>query len=197
VTSGTAPGRWRQSSPSEAEIERQIGEARARIGSAIDALACRLAPHRLLHRGAEMWSQWFGAGDSNRHLDRLGLGLIAAGVAAIIVANSARWRRREAVEAEDEAADVDAELRGDEDRERPSDASGPLIFAVLGFAAGATVALLLPPSRGERRAVGEAREELWRKAEGLGHELAARIRSLGRGAAAAQAPPPVREGDER
>jgi hypothetical protein len=196
VTSGNAPGRRRRSSPSEAEIEREIGEVRVRIGGAIDALACRLAPHRLLRRGAEMWSQRFGAGDRNRRLDRLGLGLIAAGVASIIVANSARGRR-EAVEPEDEAAEVDAELHVDEDRERPNDASGPLIFAVLGFAAGATLALLLPPSRSERRAVAETREELWRKAEALGHELAARIRSLGRGAAAAQAPPPVREGEER
>jgi hypothetical protein len=198
LTSGAPSSRARRhrpprpSAPSDAEIEREIGSARARIGSTLEVLACRLAPDRLLRQGSEMLSRRFGSGP-NRHLDRLGLGLIAAGVAAIVVANSGRlWRRRAAGHERDAPEDDDA-MRRDEDPEPASGARGPLIFAVLGFAAGAVVALLLPPSRSEERAVAAAREDLWRKAEALGHELAARLRSV----AAARAQSPVREGEER
>jgi hypothetical protein len=194
------PGRRRRPraspapAPSEAEIEREIGDARARIGTTLDALACRLAPRRLLGQGSEILARYLSASAPNRHLERLGLGLIGAGVAAIVVANRGLLRRREA--SDTDAAEDDEEIRDDDDRE-PSDPAGPLLFALLGFAAGAAVALLLPPGGREQRAIAEAREDLWRRAEALGHELAARIRGLGRDAAAAHAPPPVREGEER
>ena len=216
MNSDVPPGR-RSSHPaprprksSEAEIEREIGNARARIGRTLEALACRLAPQRLLQQGSQMFSRWFGArGGGDVSLDRFGLGLIGAGIAWVVVVNSGLLRRRGEVRtggAEDgeEIGDGDddtsehagaARERGDQDRGRPSDATEPLLFALLGFAAGAAVALLLPPGRREQRAVAAAREDLWRKAEALGHELAARIRSLG--PVAAQAQSPVREGEER
>jgi uncharacterized protein DUF3618 len=54
----------------------------------------------------------------------------------------------------------------------------PLLVGALGLAAGALAAVLLPATRREREIVGEARADLWEKAEELGHRAADGVRSL-------------------
>lgn len=54
----------------------------------------------------------------------------------------------------------------------------PLLLGAFGLAAGAVVSLLLPTTRREQEIVGEAREDLWEKAEQFGHRAAEGVRSL-------------------
>lgn len=54
----------------------------------------------------------------------------------------------------------------------------PWLIGVAGLAAGAIVAALLPPTRVEQECFTEARDELWTKANELGHEAAERVREL-------------------
>ncbi len=54
----------------------------------------------------------------------------------------------------------------------------PLLLGAAGLAAGAVVSLLLPTTRREQEIVGEAREDLWEKAEQFGHRAAEGVRSL-------------------
>lgn len=54
----------------------------------------------------------------------------------------------------------------------------PWLIGVVGLVAGALVAALLPPTRIEQECIGEARSELWDKANELGHEAAERVREL-------------------
>ncbi len=54
----------------------------------------------------------------------------------------------------------------------------PLLLGAAGLAAGAITAILLPPSRREQEIVAEAREDLWEKAEELGHRAAGGVRAL-------------------
>jgi hypothetical protein len=56
----------------------------------------------------------------------------------------------------------------------------PLLTGLIGLVAGAALATLLPATRRERQLVARAREDLWRQAEALGHQTAARVRDLGR-----------------
>ncbi|MGH7028874.1 MAG: DUF3618 domain-containing protein [Stellaceae bacterium] len=57
----------------------------------------------------------------------------------------------------------------------------PLLLGALGLAAGAVVSMLLPTTRREQEIVGEAREDLWEKAEQFGHRAAEGVRSLAEG----------------
>jgi hypothetical protein len=54
----------------------------------------------------------------------------------------------------------------------------PFLVGAVALAAGALASALLPASRREREIVGEAREDLWEKAEELGHRAAEGVRSL-------------------
>jgi hypothetical protein len=54
----------------------------------------------------------------------------------------------------------------------------PWLIGVAGLVAGALLAAMLPPTRMEQDYIGEARDELWTKANELGHEAAERIREL-------------------
>jgi Protein of unknown function (DUF3618) len=55
----------------------------------------------------------------------------------------------------------------------------PFLVALAGLLCGAAVAAFLPSTRREREWVGEARGEVWKKAEEIGQEAADRVRSLG------------------
>jgi hypothetical protein len=54
----------------------------------------------------------------------------------------------------------------------------PWLIGVAGMVAGAVIAALLPPSKLERRYIGEARDGLWDKAVELSHEAADCVRNL-------------------
>ena len=54
----------------------------------------------------------------------------------------------------------------------------PFLIGLAGLLCGAAVAALLPSTRREREWVGEARGEVWKKAEEIGQEAADRVRSL-------------------
>jgi Protein of unknown function (DUF3618) len=59
--------------------------------------------------------------------------------------------------------------------------SNPLLLGVAGLAAGAVVSMLLPPTRRERDLVAQAREDLWERAEELGHRAADGVRAMAEG----------------
>jgi hypothetical protein len=54
----------------------------------------------------------------------------------------------------------------------------PWLIGVAGLVAGALLAAMLPPARMEQDYIGEARDQLWNKANELGHEAAERVREL-------------------
>ncbi len=54
----------------------------------------------------------------------------------------------------------------------------PLLLGLLGIAAGAAVAMLLPTTRREREVAAQARDDLWDKAEALGHRAADTVREM-------------------
>jgi hypothetical protein len=54
----------------------------------------------------------------------------------------------------------------------------PWLIGVAGLVAGALFAAILPPTRVEQDYIGETRDELWNKANELGHEAAERVREL-------------------
>ncbi len=54
----------------------------------------------------------------------------------------------------------------------------PLLIGVVGVMSGAALALLLPATKREQEWLGKTREELWNKAEEIGHEAADRVRDL-------------------
>ncbi len=64
----------------------------------------------------------------------------------------------------------------------------PLLFGVIGIACGAVLAAFAPASRGERELVADAREDLWEKAEELGHQAAESVRALAPDSTGAAAP---------
>jgi hypothetical protein len=165
------------------EIEAEIRRTRDRIGAALDALAGRLAPRRLVERGLAAAKQRRQPGETaGLHAEPLAFGLIAVGLAWIVVGNIGR-QRQPAVE------ESPCAQRGPEDRAEPDDpkATHPLLIGLLGLGAGVALGALLPSSRGERQLIDRAREELWQGAEALGHETAARLRDLCEAATAAAA----------
>jgi uncharacterized protein DUF3618 len=54
----------------------------------------------------------------------------------------------------------------------------PLLIGLVGAISGAALALLLPAANREQEWVGKAREELWNRAEEIGHQAAERVRGL-------------------
>ena len=54
----------------------------------------------------------------------------------------------------------------------------PLLLGLAGIAAGAAIAILLPASRREREIAIQARNDLWDKAEELGHRAATSMRDM-------------------
>jgi hypothetical protein len=58
----------------------------------------------------------------------------------------------------------------------------PLLLGLAGLAAGAAIAMLLPTSRREREIATQARDDLWDKAEELGHRAANSVREMAEGA---------------
>jgi hypothetical protein len=205
---------------SAAEIEREIGRSRRRIGLTLDALAQRLAPRRLLQKGLDMTSRLFAmatptAADIAGKLRAppLALGLIGAGIAWLVADNIGRLLRRqpagaggapraglgngEIPESGETIAIGNGAVADDSggDHLRPADvvAGNPLLIGLLCLGAGAALAALLPSSRGEQQLLAPAREDAWQAAETLGHRLAARLRDFGRCSAAATAEPPAAE----
>ncbi|MFZ3237382.1 MAG: DUF3618 domain-containing protein [Stellaceae bacterium] len=57
----------------------------------------------------------------------------------------------------------------------------PLLLGIAGLAVGAAVAMLLPTSRREREIATQARDDLWDKAEDLGHRAANSMREMAEG----------------
>jgi Protein of unknown function (DUF3618) len=196
---------------SAAEIEQEISRTRRRLGLTLDRLAQQLAPRRLVQKGLEMTARFAGRAkpaptDGKRRFrgDLPALCLIGAGVAWLVMANSGLLRRNEsdgvgkrnAGLGEEQipecagATDGVAAAEGpSKDGRRPADSvdSNPLLFGVLGLAAGAALAALLPASRREQQLIAQAREDLWQKAETLGHQTAAQIRNFNRCSTAAAA----------
>jgi hypothetical protein len=54
----------------------------------------------------------------------------------------------------------------------------PLLIGLVGAISGAALALLLPATNREQEWLGKTREELWNKAEEIGHQAAERVRDL-------------------
>jgi len=54
----------------------------------------------------------------------------------------------------------------------------PWLIGVAGLVAGALLAAMLPPTRMEQDYIGEARDQLWNRANELGHEAVERVREL-------------------
>jgi hypothetical protein len=57
----------------------------------------------------------------------------------------------------------------------------PLLLGLAGIAVGAAIAMLLPTSRRERDLAAQARDDLWDKAEALGHRAANSVREMADG----------------
>ena len=56
--------------------------------------------------------------------------------------------------------------------------ANPLLFGFIGIACGAVLAVFVPASKGEQELVGDAREDVWEKAEELSHRAADSIRAM-------------------
>jgi Protein of unknown function (DUF3618) len=201
---GRPRGRAKAAAP---ELEREISRTRSRIGVSFDELAKRFGPRRLLEKGLEMASRFLAPENRARsedgggfRPDPIAIGLIAAGIVWLAVQSIGRRRRPQTGAPADGETDglrdgqisVSAGVAAEpsEEHQRRWDGlvdSNPLLIGVLGLAAGAALAALLPPGRGEQNLLAGAREGLWRQAEGLGHQTAARLHDLGRGPAAAPA----------
>jgi hypothetical protein len=177
------------------EIEAAIRHTRDRIGAALDALTGRLTPRRLADRGlAALKRRPRSTEAQGIHVEPLAIGLIAAGLAWLILGNVRR--RREPGPEETRCAEREiAEGEIAEGAAAPASmAAHPLLIGLLGLGAGAALAALLPSSRGERQLIARAREELWQGGEALGHETAAWLRNLCEAApAAAVEEPAVRQ----
>ena len=74
-------------------------------------------------------------------------------------------------QAKEQARHVGGSLRSTFER-------NPLLIGVLGAISGAALALLLPATKREQEWLGKTREELWNKAEEIGHEASNRVRDL-------------------
>jgi hypothetical protein len=135
--------------------------------------------------------------------NRLPLALIGAGVAWLLARNFGTGRTERAFapgeRSSAEAHQVEGAIRSVRDtggavleyaghaKEQAGRAGGslratferhPLLIGLVGVGAGAALAGLLPATKRERDWVGETREELWGKAEKVGHDVADGVRSL-------------------
>jgi hypothetical protein len=186
---------------STAELEREIGSSRRRVGAALDALVQRLSPRRLRQEGVAMASRFFGGegrDSAGFRFEPLALGLIGAGVFWLVAANADRRHRRTThgavgpVSANGEFPDAVAQPRRTTKPPQQSVADfieeNPLLAGIAGITIGAVLGFLLPPSRREEERIARAREDLWQQAEALGHRAAAQIREVGRYSGAANPP---------
>jgi Protein of unknown function (DUF3618) len=186
---------------SAAEIEDEIRRTRAEIGLTLDALAPQLAPRQLVGKGIDMITETVRKSDlvpkdlsQAVRANRLPLAVITAGFAWLLASNLASrggrvdsdaspgepipqpdsrgaiWARRAASTVGNSLPDTGSVRRTVE--------RNPLLIGLAGLVSGAAIAALLPPTRREREWVDKTRDELWHKAEELGHEAADRVRSL-------------------
>lgn len=167
------------------EIEDEIRCTRTELGLTLDALAHQLAPRQLLGKSIGMITESIkgsravriGFGEAVR-ANRLPLALIGTGVAWMIARNlptaggSAEGHAASSKWASDPKSDAPGgSLRAAVER-------NPLLIGLVGLVSGAVLAALLPATKREREWVGETREELWKKAEEVGHEAADGVRNL-------------------
>jgi hypothetical protein len=180
---------------SAAEIEDEIRRTRAELGLTLDALAYQLAPGQLVGKGIDMITQSvkgnvagrISLGEAVRN-NRLPLALIGVGAAWLLARNlgsadgkaedvhatgSAIIERVEpyACSAKEQARRAGGSLRATFER-------NPLLIGLAGLVSGAAIAALLPAARQEREWVDKTRDELWKKAEEIGHQAADRVRNL-------------------
>ncbi|MGH7046671.1 MAG: DUF3618 domain-containing protein [Stellaceae bacterium] len=220
-----------------AEIEQQIGRARAELGMTLDTLANELAPRHLVARGVDMINGFFRTEEPEGggfRADPLPLALIGLGLAWLAADNCRRStsaREDDAPAAPGSAHDLERPLSDyighipeAADRTKPKESwlhraaeatqggfksivgeggavagragswwkaieSNPLALGAAGLAAGAVIAMLLPPTRREQEIVAGARADLWQKAEELGHRAASEMRDW------AERPPAPRTGE--
>jgi Protein of unknown function (DUF3618) len=185
------------------EIEDEIGRIRDELDLTLDALATELAPKHLVERAANMVKRSLkkeGALGRAVRADPVPLALIGLGVAWLVAENtgllgSTAPGRGARPPAADPADGGPFECSG-EHTEKISHRSAracsagrrltdgikrnPLLFGLAGIICGAVVALLLPSSHREREVVAQAREDLWDKAEELGHRTAEGVRAMAR-----------------
>jgi Protein of unknown function (DUF3618) len=185
------------------EIENEIGRTRDELDLTLDALAAELAPKNLVERAANMVKESLGAESALGRAvraDPVPLALIALGIAWLVAENTGllsgpapgRGKRPAAPDPAGAAAFERADERTDKishPGERARRAGwrltdgikrNPLLFGLAGIVCGVAVAKLLPSSRGERQVVAQAREDLWEKAEELGHRTAEGVRAMAR-----------------
>jgi Protein of unknown function (DUF3618) len=190
------------------EIENEIGRTRVELDLTLDTLAVELAPKHLVEKAANMVKRsgsatrrsGMGLGGAFR-ADPAPLALIGLGLAWLVAENTglfggAAAGRGECHAATDPVGGGSAfECAGEHTEEithpggracragrRLTDviARNPLLFGLAGIVSGAAVAVLLPSARREREMVAQAREDLWEKAEELGHRAADSIRAMAR-----------------
>jgi Protein of unknown function (DUF3618) len=186
---------------SAAEIEDQIRRTRAEIGRTLDALGPQLEPRQLIGKGIDMITASVSKSElvpknlgQAMRANRLPLAVITAGFAWLVARNLANpgvkaegdaspsapippldscspdWAHRAAGEVGSALPDPGS-VRGTFER-------NPLLIGLAGLVSGAAIAALMPASRREREWVDETRDELWKKAEEIGHEAAGRVRNL-------------------
>jgi len=186
---------------SAAEIEDEIRRTRAEIGLTLDALAPQLEPRQLVGKGIDMITQSvrrselvpMDFGEAIR-ANRLPLALITAGFAWLVASNLATTGVKAEADASPGEPISQPDSRGPIWAHRAASAAGsplrgtgsvrrafernPLLIGLAGLVSGAAIAALLPAARREREWVDKTRDELWKKAEEIGHEAADRVRTL-------------------
>jgi hypothetical protein len=167
------------------EIENEIGRTRDELDLTLDALAAELAPKNLVERAANMVKESLGAESALGRAvraDPVPLALIGLGVAWLVAENTGllsgpapgRGKRP------DKISHPAGRARRAGWRLTDGIKRNPLLFGLAGIVCGVAVAKLLPSSRGERQVVAQAREDLWEKAEELGHRTAEGVRAMAR-----------------
>jgi Protein of unknown function (DUF3618) len=185
------------------EIENEISRTRDELDLTLDTLAAELAPKNLVERAANMVKESFSAESALARAvraDPAPLALIGLGLAWLAAENtgllgSSPPGRGARSRAPDPAGGAAFECNG-EHTEKIGPPGGracaagrrltdgikrnPLLLGLAGIVCGAAVAMLLPSSRREREVVAQAREDLWDKAEEVGHRTAEGVRAMAR-----------------